>query len=81
MHLEVMCFKLIFSVEVILAILTGIAGMDLPVMLFPLDLIIKCCTTFFTAVFIVLVLSHMIFSFTEVMFKTVLKYRISRCFV
>ena len=63
MHLEVVRFKLIFFVEVFLAILTGISGMDLTVVLFPLHLILKGRAAFFTAVSVSLILSHTIFSF------------------
>ena len=60
MHLEVMSFKLIFSVEVLLTILTGIAGMDLTVVLFPLYLTAKGRATFFTAIFVILIPRHTI---------------------
>jgi hypothetical protein len=63
MHLEVVRFKFVLSVEMFLTILTGIPGMDLTVVLFPLHLILKGRAAFFTAISVSLILCHTIFSF------------------
>ena len=52
MHLEVVSRKFLLGSEVLLAIFTGIAGMDLPVMLFPLHLTVKRFTAFFTPILV-----------------------------
>jgi hypothetical protein len=63
MHLEVVSLKLFFSPELFAAILTGIPGMHLAVMLFQLHFTLKGFTTFFTFIF---QLVHTICSFQAI---------------
>lgn len=63
MHLEIVRCELLLGVEVLTTILTGIAGMDLAVMLFPLHLVIEGGAALFTAILFRLIGDHLIFSF------------------
>ena len=57
-HFEVMRFKFIYCIEMVAAMLTGVAGVNLSVMLLPLQLGFKRCPTFFASISIILILSH-----------------------
>jgi hypothetical protein len=75
MHLEVMRFELIYFIEVFLAVLAGVSGMDLAVMPFPLHLAFKLCATFLT---FILILSHLCLLSTSNVQRLNLKNVISR---
>ena len=63
MHFEIVGCELRLCIELLLAILTGIPGMDFAVMLFPLHLSIKRRPTFLTAILFILILRHLNLSF------------------
>jgi hypothetical protein len=63
MHFRVMRFEFIPLLEVFLAVLTRITGMDLTVVLFPFHPVIEGCAAFLTSMVMIRRLSHLMFSF------------------
>jgi hypothetical protein len=75
MHLEVVSLKLILCMEGFLAILTSVPGMYFAIVLFPFHLTVERCAAFLTSIFVILILSHMIFSFQSFTFRNTKEHR------